>query len=247
MKRYLITFAYDGSGFCGYQKQPKTRTIQSEIENALKKINGGKVVSIHASGRTDALVHAYNQKAHFDMDINIELDHFAKAINALLPNDIFIKEVEVAKSDFDARKNCKAKEYIYKINIGEYNPLERNYVYQFNKQLDLVSIARALKYLEGEHDFSSFTPTSEKRENYVREIKQTNMLRDVKNLNEITFVFLGTGFLKYQVRNMVGTLIEVGENKIKPEEILDIINAKDRTAAGPTANPEGLYLNDVYY
>lgn len=245
--RYLMTFAYDGANFSGYQKQAKGRTIQDEIEKALKKINNRRVVRIHASGRTDAKVHAYNQKAHFDLPKEFEERRLCDALNSLVPEDIYIKEIERVADDFDARRHAKAKEYAYKINLGEYNPLERNYVYQYNKNLDLVSIARALKYLEGKHDFSSFTPNHESKEDYVRELKQTNLIRDIHDLDTVTFVFLGTGFLKYMVRIMVGTLIEIGENKRKPEDILDIFNAKDRTQAGITAAPEGLYLNDVYY
>lgn len=245
--RYLMTFAYDGTLFCGFQKQTKQRTVQGEIEKALKKINDNKIVHIYGSGRTDAKVHANNQKAHFDLSLKITPEQLTKAINALLPDDIYVKEVEKVEGDFEARFNVKAKEYIYKINLGEYNPLERNYVYQYNKMLDLVSITRALKYLEGEHDFRAFTPTSEKKDSYVRTINQTNLIRDIKNLDNITIVFLGNGFLKYMVRNMVGTLIEIGEGKRKPEDILKILETKNRTEAGKTANPEGLYLNDVYY
>lgn len=247
MQRYLMTFAYDGTNFNGYQKQPKMRTVQAEIEKALKKINDGKGIKITASGRTDAKVHAYNQKAHFDLSLNITVDKLTKAVNSLLPDDIYIKEIEKVADDFEARFHVKAKEYIYKINLGEYNPLERNYVYQYNKMLDIVSITRALKYLEGEHNFKAFTPASETRDNYVRTINQTNLIRDIKDLDNITIVFLGTGFLKYMVRNMVGTLIEIGEGKRKPEEILTILEQENRNYAGKTASPEGLYLNDVYY
>ena len=141
----------------------------------------------------------------------------------------------------------KRKEYVYKINMGEYDPIERNYVYQYNKKLDVVEMERALKYLEGEHDFKSFSKADEEKEDYVRRIVQTNLIRTLKNVNKIEIVFLGTGFLRYQVRNMVGTLIEIGEGKRKSEDIIEILNAKDRRKAGKTAAPEGLYLNDVFY
>lgn len=245
--RYLITFAYDGSRYKGYQKQPRKKTIQGELEKALKKINNDETVSVHASGRTDAGVHANNQKAHFDLNISITPDKLFKAINSLTPDDIYIKHVEEVSDDFHARFNVKAKEYIYKINMGEYDPIERNYVYQYNKKLDVVEMERALKYLEGEHDFKSFSKTDEEKEDYVRKIVQTNLVRNLKNVNKITISFLGTGFLRYQVRNMIGTLIEIGEGKRKSEEIIDILKAKDRRVAGKTAAPEGLYLNDVFY
>lgn len=245
--RYLITFSYDGSSFFGYQKQPKMRTIQGELEKILKEINANKKVEVYASGRTDAGVHALNQKAHFDLDIEITSDKLLKAMNSLLPEDIYIKKVERVSDNFHARFNAIGKEYVYLINLGEYDPIERNYVYQYNKKLDVVEMERALKYLEGTHNFKSFTKTDEEKDDYVRTLSQTNLIRDTKDVNKITLVFVGTGFLRYMVRNMVGTLIEVGEGKRKSEEIITILNNQDRTSAGKTANPEGLYLKNVFY
>ena len=131
--------------------------------------------------------------------------------------------------------------------MGEYNPLERNYVYQHNNKLDVVEMERAMKYFEGTHNFKSFTKTAEEKDDYVRTISQTNLIRDTKDINKITLVFVGTGFLRYMVRNIVGTLIAVGEGKIKSEEVIDILRKEDRKAAGKTANPEGLYLKNVFY
>lgn len=245
--RYLITFSYDGSKFKGYQKQPRLKTVQSEIEKALKTINSNNAISIHASGRTDALVHALNQKAHFDLDIDITCDKLQKSLNSLISDYIYIKKVEVVKDDFHARFNVRAKEYIYKINMGEYDPIEKDYVYQYNKKLDLVEMERALKYLEGTHDFKSFSKADEEKEDFTRTIVQTNLVRNVKDVNKFYVSFLGTGFLRYQVRNMMGVLIEIGEGKRKSEDILEILEAKDRRKAGITVNPEGLYLKDVFY
>ena len=245
--RYLITFAYDGSKYSGYQKQPKAKTIQGELERVLKVINDNKKVSVTASGRTDAKVHAYNQKAHFDLDINISEDKLKKAINSLINDDIYVKSVIFVKDSFHARFDVKAKEYIYKINMGEYDPLEKDYVFQYNKRLDIVEMERALKYLEGTHDFKSFTAADDERDDYKRTIVQTNLIRDLKNVNRITISFLGTGFMRYMVRNMVGLLIEIGEGKHKSEEVIAILEAKDRRKAGITASPEGLYLKDVFY
>lgn len=245
--RYLITFSYDGTNFSGYQKQPRERTIQSELEKVLKQINDDKKVEVHASGRTDAKVHAHNQKAHFDLDIKITTDKLQKGLNSLLPEDIYIKKIEEVPEDFHARFSAIGKEYIYQINMGEYNPLERNYVYQYNKKLDVVEIERAMKYLEGTHNFKSFTKTDEEKDDYVRTLSQTNIFRDSKDVNKIILVFIGTGFLRYMVRNMVGTLIEIGEGKRKSEDIIKILKEQDRTKAGKTANPEGLYLKNVFY
>ena len=247
MTRYFITFSYDGTNFSGYQKQPRERTIQNELEKALKEINENKKVEVHASGRTDAKVQALNQKAHFDLDIKITKEKLKKALNSLLPEDIHIKNVEEVSDNFHARYNAKGKEYIYKINMGEYNPLERNYVYQYNNRLDVTEIERAMKYLEGTHNFKSFTKTDEEKDDYVRTLSQTNLIRDLKDVNKITLVFVGTGFLRYMVRNMVGTLIEVGEGKRKSEDIITILKEQNRTHAGKTAAPEGLYLKNVFY
>lgn len=245
--RFFITFSYDGSKYKGYQKQPRVKTIQGELEKVLKTINNNEKVSVSASGRTDAGVHALNQKAHFDLNISITSEKLKGALNGMLPGDIYVKNVEEVENDFHARFNVKAKEYIYKLNIGEYNPIEKDYVYQYNKKLDIVEIERALKYLEGTHDFKSFTKNDDEKENFVRTIVQTNLIRDMKNLDLITISFLGTGFLRYMVRNMVGLLIEIGEGKRKSEDVIDIIEACDRRKAGITANPEGLYLKDVFY
>lgn len=245
--RYLITFSYDGSKYKGYQKQPRMKTVQSEIEKALKSINSEKEVTIHASGRTDALVHALNQKAHFDLDSEISCEKLKKSLNSLLSDYIYVKKVEEVSSEFHARFNVRAKEYIYKINMGEYDPIEKDYVYQHNKRLDLVEMERGLKYLEGTHDFKSFTKADEEKDDFVRTIVQTNLIRNLKNVNQFTISFVGTGFLRYQVRNMVGLLIEIGEGKRKSGDVLSILEAKDRRKSGITAPPEGLYLKDVYY
>lgn len=245
--RYLITISYDGTLFSGYQKQPRQRTVQQELEKALKEVNGGKKVDVHASGRTDAKVHALAQRVHFDLETKITTEKLEKALNSLLPEDIHVRKVEEVSPDFHARFSAIGKEYIYILNMGEYNPLERNYVYQHNKKLDVVEMERAMKYLEGAHNFKSFTKADEEKDDYVRTISQTNLIRDTKDVNKITLVFVGTGFLRYMVRNIVGTLIEVGEGKIKSEEIINILKAEDRKKAGKTANAEGLYLKNVFY
>lgn len=246
--RYFMTFSYDGNDFAGYQVQPDKRTVQGEIEKVFTKINGGKEISIVASGRTDAGVHAMNQKAHFDVNGEIDVERFLNSANSLLPEDIHIKKIDRVSDDFHARFNATGKEYIYKINLGDYDPLERKYVYQCNKKLDVVEMERAMKYVEGTHNFKAFTKVDEEKpDDYVRTLSQTNLIRDLKDVNKITLVFIGTGFLRYMVRNIVGTLIEVGEGKRKSEEVINILNSQDRTKAGKTANPEGLYLKNVFY
>lgn len=248
--KYFMTFSYDGSKYKGYQKQvgqPRVKTIQAEIERALKKINSNTATSLCASGRTDAGVHAYNQKAHFELKNEVECSKLTHSLNSILPDDIYIKSIETVSPEFHARYDVKAKEYIYKINLGEYNPIEKDYIYQYNKKLDIPEIERALKYLEGEHDFKSFVKVDEEKESYVRKIIHTSLIRDVKNVNYITISFLGTGFMRYMVRNLVGLLIEIGEGKYKSEDVIRILKAKDRKSAGICAPSCGLYLKDVFY
>ena len=164
-----------------------------------------------------------------------------------MPEDIYVKKIEEVSDDFHARFDAIGKEYIYILNMGEYNPIERNYVYQYNKKLDLVAMERGLKYLEGEHNFKSFTKSDDDIVDYVRKISTTSIVRDSRDLNKITISFVGTGFLRYMVRNMVGLLIEIGEGKRNPEEVIKILEKEDRTISGKTANPEGLYLKNVFY
>lgn len=245
--RYMMIFSYDGSNFNGYQKQPKKRTVQKSIEDVLKQINGNKKVDLCASGRTDAGVHALNQKAHFEMDKEIDVDKLMYSVNSLLPDDIFVKKIERVKDDFHARFSALGKEYIYKINMGEYSPIERNYVYQYNNKLDIPAMERALKFFEGEHNFKSFVKADAETNDYVRTISMATLERDSRNVNKITINFVGTGFMRYMVRNIVGFVIEVGEGKRNPEDVIDILKKEDRIYAGKTAPANGLYLKNVFY
>ena len=239
--RYLSTFSYDGTIFYGYQRQPNLRTIEGELESALKFISGGIDILIHSSGRTDRKVHALNQTAHFDFDKDISLYKLKSAINTYTGSDIYVKDIKKVDNDFHARYMVKRKKYSYKINVGEYNPIERNYIYQYNKPLDLNVMRNEIKDLIGTHDFSSFANMEEKRESYVRTIYDAYI---VENSNIIAITFIGNGFLKYQVRNMVGCLIETSTKKICIKEILE---KKKRTSFGKIAPPEGLYLEDIEY
>jgi len=242
--RYLITFSYDGTNFNGYQRQQGLRTVQEEMEKALKEINGGIDTIIYSSGRTDKGVHALCQKAHVDIAVTITPYKLMRAMNSKLPEDIHVIKTEMVSDDFHARYMVKEKEYQYLLNIGEYNPIDRYYVFQYCKKLDIDKMKEAIKYFIGTHDFESFTPTKDKRENYVRTITYANIIE--KN-NIITFTFRGNGFIKYQVRNMVGYLIRVGEGKKKGEDIPKIFASKDRRMASITAHSEGLYLTNVKY
>lgn len=244
MKRYLIAFSYDATNYHGYQKQPHLKTVQQVMEDSLAKINNNQKVVLHASSRTDQGVHAMNQKAHFDFDVDISDYKLKRALNSNLPEDIHVNNVNGVDKNFHARFDAVKKEYQYLINTGEYNPIERNNVYQYGKDLDIGRMMEAIKSFEGTHDFTSFASAEDTKEDKVRTVFETSI--DVNN-QKITISFVGDGFLKYQVRNMVGTLIEVGNGKREPHEIKNILSSRDRRSAGKTAKPEGLYLMDVWY
>ncbi|MEG1494891.1 MAG: tRNA pseudouridine(38-40) synthase TruA [Bacilli bacterium] len=245
--RYLMTFSYDGTNFAGYQTQPGLRTVQGEIEASLAYINKGTKCNLVASGRTDAKVHALKQHAHFDMNIDVSNQKLKSAINSRTPSDIYVSKIEVVAPDFHARYMVKEKEYKYIINIGEYNPLERDYVYQYNYKLDLSAMKKAIKYFKGTHDFRAFVSENSKKDNCIRTIRKAVIKSNKLDANKLEFHFIGTGFLKYQVRNMVGYLIKVGEGKAPSREVKTVILSKDRLKAGRTAPPCGLYLMDVSY
>ena len=242
--RYLIKFSYDGTNYSGFQKQPGLNTIEEEIEKALTKINDNKKARIVATGRTDKKVHALCQYGHTDIDVNITEKKLKRALNSNLPNDIHVIDAKIVSNNFHARYNVKEKTYKYLINLGEYNPLERNYVFQYNHSLNIDAMKEAIKLFEGKHDFRSFVTDNQEKENCIRTITFTNV--EIKK-DKLTITFTGNGFLRYQVRNMVGILIKVGENKILPSSISEILEAKDRTKAGKTAPPEGLYLTNIKY
>ncbi len=244
MPRYKITFSYDGSNFRGYQIQPKLRTIQGELESAVSYLNRQTKTQVQSSGRTDGSVHAIGQVAHFDLSIEIPEYKIKEGLNTLLPNDIHIIKVEKVREEFHARFSSKKKEYIYKINLGEYNPTMRNYIYQYGKELEIEKMKEAIKYFEGTHDFTSFISSEDLREDKVRTIYKTSIM---KNKNILTISFQADGFMKYQVRNMVGILIEIGNGKKEIQDIEKIMKRCDRQVSIKLAPPEGLYLRKVWY
>lgn len=243
MTRYLIDFSYSGANFSGYQKQPGKRTVQDEIEKVLSSINNNSV-KLTSSGRTDALVNAIHQKAHFDLDKKIETYKLNGALNSYLPDDIYVNSVTKVDNLFHARYMVKSKTYEYLINTGDYNPLLRTHVYQYCKPLNIRKMKKAAKYFIGKHDFTTFVSAEDKKEDKVREIYDASV--DEKD-GIIKITFKGSGFLKYQVRNMVGTLIKVGEEKVLPDIILSLLEKKDRKCAFLCAPAQGLTLTDVKY
>lgn len=242
--RFLLKFSYDGTNYSGFQSQKGLNTIEFQLEKALTKINNGIKTTICATGRTDKGVHALSQYAHADLSVSITEEKLKRALNSNLPDDIHIISTKIVPNDFHARYNVKGKEYKYYINLGEYNPLERNYVFQYNYKLDVESMKKAIKYFIGTHDYRAFVTENKDKENCVRTIDRATV--DIKD-DKLIITFHGTGFLRYQVRNMVGLLIKVGENKISPETVEKILESKDRTKSGKTAKAVGLYLTSVEY
>ena len=242
--RFLIKFSYDGSNYNGFQYQKGLPSIQESLETALTKINNNNKTNIVATGRTDKGVHALCQYAHANIGVNITEEKLKRALNSNLPDDIHVINTKIVDDTFHARYDVKYKEYRYYINLGEYNPLERNYVFQYNHELNINAMKEAIKFFIGTHDFRAFVTENKEKENCIRTI--TTAIIEKQN-NKIEIVFRGTGFLRYQVRNMVGILIRVGENKISPETVEKILESKDRRQSGKTAPAVGLYLTHVEY
>lgn len=242
--RFLIKFSYDGAAYNGYQFQKGLSTIQDKLEEALKIINNGQRTTITATGRTDRGVHALCQYGHADLSVNITEHKLKRAMNSNLPPDIHVIETKIVPDEFHARYNVKSKEYKYYINLGEYDPISRNYVFQYNYKLNVEAMEDAIKVFIGTHDFRAFVTDNKEKENCIRTITKASVEKD-NNLLIITFE--GDGFLRYQVRNMVGILIKVGENKISTKDVEKILESKDRTTSGKTAPPEGLYLTSITY
>lgn len=243
--RFLFKISYDGSNYFGYQRQNGLKTIQEKLEDALRIINAGKTTNIISTGRTDRGVHALSQYAHADIDINITPQKLKRAMNSNLPDDIHVISVKKVPDDFHARYNVKKKEYRYYMNLGEYNPIEKNYVYQYNYKLNIEKMSEAIKYFEGKHDFRAFVTENKDKINCVRTIEKVN-IRKLPN-KKIVFIFVGDGFMRYQIRNMVGILIMVGQEKITPSTVKEILDSKDRSKNGKTAPSQGLYLTKVIY
>ena len=241
--RYFIRFSYDGSCFSGFQRQNGLKTVQGEIESALSKLNGS-FVGIYASGRTDKGVHAKGQCAHFDLDLNISEYNLRKYLNRAFDGEIYISEVSVVSEFFHARYDVIRKTYCYYINMGEFNPICRNYVCQWCQELDVEAMRDASLYLVGVHDFRSFCSDSSEIENSVRTIYDIDFSISGRTL-KITFV--GNGFLRKMVRNIVAVLLMIGSGKRDSVYIKEVLDKKCRDGNLKCAFPGGLYLEKVEY
>ncbi|HZH61643.1 MAG TPA: tRNA pseudouridine(38-40) synthase TruA [Metabacillus sp.] len=243
--RVKCIVSYDGTHFNGYQVQPNKRTVQSEIEAALKKLHKGQSIKIHASGRTDAYVHAVGQVVHFDTTLTIPPEKWPYALNSLLPNDIVILEAEHVADQFHARFDAIKKEYRYKLSTQKMiDVFKRDYTYHFPYKLDIESIRQACFHLCGTHDFTSFCVAKTDVEDKVRTIYSIELIEEGTDL---IFCFTGNGFLYNMVRILMGTLLDVGQGKKTPDQIPSILEGRDRSLSGKTAPGHGLYLWKVYY
>ncbi len=244
MKRIKLTIAYDGTNYCGWQIQPNGVTVEEVLNKALKKLTGEEILVIGAS-RTDSGVHALGNVAVFDTETTIPADRIAMALNQRLPEDIVITKSEEVALDFHPRYCDCTKTYEYRIiNTQIPIPTKRLTNYFVSYQLDLDQMRKAASYLVGEHDFVSFCNVRTDVENTVRTIYALDILQ---NGEEITIRITGNGFLYNMVRIIVGTLIRVGRGFYEPEKVKEILEAKDRKAAGVTAPPHGLMLVEITY
>ncbi|MDM8292560.1 tRNA pseudouridine(38-40) synthase TruA [Faecalicoccus pleomorphus] len=238
------TVAYDGYNYAGWQKQENALGIQTIIEEALEKIQKSPV-EIVASGRTDAHVHALGQVFHFQSEIAMQPWQYVKAMNALLPQDIRIQSAEIAPEDFHARFCCKSKQYAYIATYDVTDPFAYRYKAPLYQKLDMEKMLEAASYLIGEHDFTSFS--SSRIDSRKPRIKNVCMIEIRNKGKDVHFLFEGNGFLRYQVRMMTGTLIEVGKQKIQPLDVQHMLLEKNKEVCRYNAPPQGLYLMKVRY
>lgn len=247
MTRYKAIISYDGHDFAGFQRQLHARSVQEEIEKTLTKINSGASVVIHGAGRTDSGVHALGQVIHFDLPQKRDEEKLRFALDTQTPEDIDFISVEEVNDNFHSRYCKHSKTYEFIVDIGRpKNPIMRHYATHYPYLLDLSLIEAAIAKLEGTHDFTGFTASGTSVENKVRTITEARLDFDEKR-NFLIFTFSGNGFLYKQIRNMVGTLLKIGNGRMPVEQIDRILTEKDRHLAGPTAAPNGLYLKEIRY
>jgi tRNA pseudouridine38-40 synthase len=251
MRNIKLTISYDGASFHGWQFQPSVATIQGALNEAARKITQEKIV-VHGASRTDAGVHALAQVAHFKTQSALSPMEFQRALNALLPPAIRVVAAEEMGHDFHARWVALAKTYRYRIYRGRVlPPFEHGRVLHYPWSLDEDRMAEAARLFEGEHDFSSFAASAgseddDRDRNMVRTILSSTMTREASR-DETDYVVRGRSFLRYMVRKMVGTLIEVGKGRLAPEDITQLFELRERSRSGPTVPPSGLYLVSLEY
>jgi tRNA pseudouridine38-40 synthase len=239
-----LVLEYDGTDFSGWQLQPGERTVQLELEGALERLLKEKV-RIHGAGRTDAGVHALGQVASFETQSQIPLKAFREGLNTILPPDVAVLVAEEAPEGFEARHWARGKRYRYRVlNRRVRSPLLSRYSWWQKRPWELAALRAAIPALLGEHDFTSFRASGCQAKHPVRVVRAIDL---TSRGDEIELTFEATAFLKQMVRNIVGTLAEVALGKIPPEAVAEILAARDRRRAGPTAPPQGLTLLEVFY
>jgi tRNA pseudouridine38-40 synthase len=243
-KNIRLSVSYDGSRYHGWQRQDNAMTVQEMIEEKLQTIVGVEI-RLTASGRTDAGVHALHQTCNFRTSTSIPPDSLRKGLNALLPDDIFIKDAQNVSFDFHSRYDCKSKMYEYRIlNREAPDIFRRKYVWHIRRPLDIDGVCHCMDLLKGTRDFSSFKSTGSGNTNPVR----TVFLAEFGGAQgDLFFRIKADGFLRHMVRNIVGTLVDVGRGKITPTQFKEILDSRDRQKAGIKAPPQGLFLMEVNY
>ena len=249
MRTFKITLSYDGTAFSGFQRQANARSVQAELEAALAPIEG-KDVTVAGAGRTDAGVHALGQVASFRLTNPIDANDLFQALNARLAEDVRVLSAEEAPLGFHARFSARSKVYRYRIsNTRVMSPFQRRFAWHISRRLDLGAMKDAARHLLGERDFSCFQAKSEKVKMTIRKITQSDWTEEplAGGGRLLTYEIAGTGFLKYMVRNVIGTLIQVGDGRRSAASISELLVSRSRAAAGPTAPAKGLYLVRVDY
>ena len=250
MRNVKLVLAYDGSEFSGWQVQPEVATIQGTLASAIGRLTAEKVLP-QGSGRTDAGVHALAQVASFNTESAIPIDHLVPALNHILPPSIRVLEADEVPLEFHPRKSARAKTYRYRMyRTPICPPFLARYVWHYPFPLDEPAIEQAAQHVVGEHDFRSFAAvdpeagTAEANPSTVRRIFQSSWTRMG---DELVYTVKGSGFLHHMVRNLVGTFLLVGKGTLQPEDVVVILERRERSAAGATAPANGLYLVKVDY
>lgn len=246
MRRLKATISYDGTLFAGYQVQPGERTVQLELEKVLSVMHKGEIVKVVASGRTDARVHATGQTIHFDTPLLIPCDKYMKALNVQLPRDIRVLAVEEVVSDFHARYGVSGKRYRYIWDTSFVaSPFRRHYTVETNGvKPNVEAMCDAARAIIGTHDFSCFCAANT---SVVDKVRTVHRLDFEWHGEELHMIIEGNGFLYNMVRIIAGTLFAVGTGKFTTADVVQMVASMDRTTAGKTAPPQGLYLEQVFY
>lgn len=245
MERFKLIVQYDGTDFSGFQVQPEKRTVQGELEKVLEFLMQEKV-RIYASGRTDTGVSAFAQVCHFDTEKKIDAKKLEVSLNGLLPSDIAVPKVEKVGMDFDSRFTAKKKTYQFRFYVSRYElPLLERQAVRINDYADVSKMNKACEFLIGTYDFSSFVAAKSGKTDFVRTIYDAKIVEIGDGI--FAFEVTGNGFLYNMVRIIFGTLLKVGYGKMKPEEMKDVIDAKDRKRAGKTMPAKGLLMKSVVY